>query len=182
MAADSLTCFGDDHVVPSDNSPTQKIRQLGDAVIGISGWAIYQSILDDHLRAQSSPDLSSETTIFRFFMTFWKALHDDYPFVNDQANSRDSPFGDLDSSFLIASPGGLFKVSSDAEVSRFHRYYAIGSGSEYALGALGAINDSEPDGEVAAREAVRVASLFDTHCGGDAYVLTVPLQSGRTGA
>ena len=50
--------------------------------------------------------------IFTFFLDFWRALHDQYTFVNDQAATNATPFGDLDSTFLIANAGGIFNILS----------------------------------------------------------------------
>ena len=102
-----------------------------------------------------------------------QALHKRYPFVNDQAQSRDSPFGDLDSSFLIANAAGIFKVSHDMDVCSFQQYYAIGTGADYALGAFLNLYDTDLETEVVARRAVETAVQFDVHCGGDLDVLSV---------
>ncbi|MHC5024213.1 MAG: Ntn hydrolase family protein [Planctomycetota bacterium] len=175
MAADSLTCFGDDHCVPSENARTSKIRRLGDSIVGSAGWAVYDRILSDFLADREGPlDLSSESAIFTFLMDLWAALHKRYSFVNDQAQSRDSPFGDLDSSFLIANACGIFKVSHDMDVCSFRQYYAIGTGADYALGAMLNLHDGDADAETLACRAVETATQFDVHCGGEIDVLTVP--------
>lgn len=63
-------------------------------------------------------------------MLFWKELHEQYNFVKDQSNEEDpSPFGDLDATFLITNPNGIFYVSSNMSVSKFEKYFAIGAGS-----------------------------------------------------
>ena len=101
-------------------------------------------------------------------------MRDGYPFVNDQANSKDTPFTDLDSSFLVAGRGGLFKVSSDLGVTGFEQYAAIGSGSEYALGAIEALWNHLDDDDALIREAVKVACRLDVHCGGQIDLVHVP--------
>lgn len=172
MAADSLTCFGDSRQIPPDNASTSKIRRIGDALVGSAGWAVYDRILDHWLDENDPPDLSDDRAIFAFFLDFWKALHDRYPFVNDQSQGKDSPFGDLDSSFLIASAGGLYKVSHDMDVCRFEQYYAIGSGSEYALGSMYSTWD-ELDADGIADVAVRAAISYDVQCGGEPRTLAL---------
>lgn len=173
LAADTLTCFGDSHRVPQSNAITPKIRRIGGVVVGGSGWGVYDRILDAHLAEQPDPPLSNEPEIFAFFMDLWRVMHDKYSFVNDQAGSKDSPFGDLDSSFLVGSPHGIYKVSPDMDVSRFDQYYAIGSGAEYALGALYNLYEWEESGEIIARSAVESAIAFDVYCGGEITVMQV---------
>jgi len=174
MAADSLTCFSEDEQLPQDNSRSAKIIRVGHSILGGAGWGIYDDILGDFLADRDPPAFDSERSIFQFFLELWKALHDKYTFVNDQASSKDSPFGDLDSSFLIANRSGLYRVCSDLCVSRFQRYYAVGSGSEYAMGAMHALFDDTLDAAQIAERSVRSAIAFNVYCGGEIDVLEVP--------
>ncbi|MCZ6836700.1 MAG: hypothetical protein O7G85_13060 [Planctomycetota bacterium] len=173
MAADTLSSFGEAEMSPTANSRTDKIYRFGSSILGSTGWAVYDDILSHYVSRHEMPDLTTKTAIFSFFMQFWKDLHESYPFVNDQAINKESPFGDLDSSFLFANANGIFKVSSDMCVSPFNQYYTIGSGSEYALGALYNLYDALDDPAEIARYAVRTACQFDVHCGGEIDVLEV---------
>ena len=174
LAADSQTSFGDSQRIPSVNCRTRKVRRVGDALLGAAGWGVYDYIFDNFLEEGPEPDLTDDRAIFAFFLDLWKALHEKYPFVNDQSQGKDSPFGDLDSSFLIASRTGIYKVSHDLDVCSFDQYYAIGSGAEYAMGALHALYDGGGDPVALARAAVEAAIQFDVHCGGDPDVLELP--------
>lgn len=173
MAADSLTSFGEGSIVPQENSKTRKMYRLGDSIIGAAGWALYDDILNDYLDGEPAPDLSSPRRIFAFFIDLWKALHEDYTFVNDQAQSKDTPFGDLDTTFLIVNHAGIFKVSSDLGVTPFERYDAIGSGSEYAFGAIHTLYPTGLDAAEIATRAVHTAMAFDATCGGETALLAV---------
>lgn len=164
MAADSLYVFGQERV-PAGNSRAEKIMRVNGALIAVTGWSIYANILEDLLTEPESPSLANGRQIFSFFVDFWQVLHERYAFVNDQSNDKDSPFGDLDASFLIANPDGIFKVSNDSAVSRFDQYYAIGSGSPYTLGALHQLYDGPDDAETLARRGVETAIQFDVYCG-----------------
>ena len=55
MASDTLTCFGDSQRVANINSPCEKIRRLGPVILGSTGWAIYDDILENspHISAAS---------------------------------------------------------------------------------------------------------------------------------
>ena len=59
------------------------------------------------------------------------------------------------------------------DVSRFEQYYAIGSGAEYALGALYNLYEWEQSAEIIARGAVETAIAFDVYCGGEINVSAV---------
>jgi ATP-dependent protease HslVU (ClpYQ) peptidase subunit len=170
MAADSLTSFGDGLRVPPNNCSVAKIRRVNGSLLGAAGWGIYDCIVDHFLAGNQPAELGDQREIFSFFLALWKALHDRYPFVNDQAHSRDTPFGDLDATFLVANRGGIFKVSHDMDVCRFNRYFAIGSGADYALGAMFNLYEGGDDAAAIARRAVLTAIEFDMHCGGDVLV------------
>lgn len=173
IAADSLTVFGDSERSPAENCHTPKLFRIGSSIFSVTGWAVYDDIIRDLMtQEETPPDLEGPRQIFAFFMRLWKQLHEHYPFVNDQAQSKESPFGDLDSSFLIANPAGIYKVSSDMGVTRFLQYYAIGSGAEYALGAVHCLYD-ELDAAAIARRGVETAIAFDVHCGGKVDLMTI---------
>ena len=150
LATDSQTSLGAERV-PPENCADAKYRRIGSAYLAATGWTLYSNILEDFLRRRRAvPRLSDEMRIFAFFNELWHVLHEDYSFVKDQAGEREnddggSPFGSLDSSFMVVSSKGIFSVSTDLAVARFERYFAIGSGSNYAVGAMHALYDSDAD-------------------------------------
>jgi ATP-dependent HslUV protease subunit HslV len=173
MGADTLTVFGDSECVPAENNSSIKCFRLGNSIFGGTGWALYDDILIDYLADKPDPDLTTSAAIFAFFMDFWRALRERYTLVNEQAANRDAPFGDLDSSFLIANRGGIFKISSDMGITRFNHYYAIGSGAEFALGALHVLRSQPGSLENLVRQAVETAMTFDLNSGGTCDILAV---------
>jgi len=173
MAADSLVTLGDRRI-PTASLAVQKIRQVGEALVALAGWNVYDDVLTDYLTSRRGVRLKTRTEVFAFFNEFWKALHKDYAFVNDSVEASDSPFGSLDSTFLVQNASGIFVVTSDMGVLPFDRFYAIGSGAPYSLGALEAIYDSELDAEAIARQAVDIAIRLDTSCDGPVSVREVP--------
>ncbi len=165
LASDLQSNFGD-FTVPPSNHRASKVRKIGASLLGSTGWGLYDNILDDYLARQQAVDLADETSIFGFFVQFWKELHQVYSFVNDQCAGDESPFGDLDATFLVGSRRGIFYVSGNMSVSRFEQYFAIGSGADFALGALHALYSEKKDARFLARKAAEAALEFDTKCGG----------------
>jgi len=165
MAADTQSNFGAE-VQPPDNLSTIKIRRVGKSLLGRSGWGVYDNILVDLLGRGETPELDDREKIFRFFTDLWKVLHQRYAFVNDQSKRKDGPFGDLGGSFLVANANGIFYVASNLGVTRFEKYYAIGAGADYSLGALYQLYDGASDAERIARSAVETAIAFSVRCGG----------------
>ena len=173
IAADSQINFGSVKVPLNNYRPT-KVRRVGTSYLAMSGWGIYENIFAAYLSKSKSPRLDSEKAIFRFFMEFWRDLHEQYSFVNDQSHQEDpSPFADLDASFLVASRKGIFHVSGNMTVTTFEQYAAIGSGADYALGALHALYEEDLDAAALAGRACGSAMAFNIYCGGEIDVLTV---------
>jgi ATP-dependent protease HslVU (ClpYQ) peptidase subunit len=171
MAADTQNSFGANRV-SHDNGGVTKLRRVGRAIVGTTGWGIYENILDDYLHAGDPPDLTSRTGIFTFFCALWKALHEHYPFVNDQGDRNDSPFGNLDASFLVAAETGIYYVAPDMSVSEFRQYFAVGSGADFSLGAAYNLYPQQIDASEIARRSVATASAFNLYCGGSIELMT----------
>ena len=121
IAADTQDNFGDLRP-PAENHEALKLREVGDAVLGCSGWALYDDIFGHYLAKQKRVRLGNRRSIFDFFVRFWKELHRNYSFVNDQTGKEhESPFANLDATFLVASPAGIFLISSNMSVSEFRQ-------------------------------------------------------------
>jgi len=67
---------------------------------------------------------------------------------------------------LIANPYGIFGVSGHRTVQEFSRFYAYGSGSDYALGSMWTTYDSQNiSAETIARKSIEAAAEFDDGTG-----------------
>jgi len=173
MVADSQVSFGS-MSFPGSNLKVEKIRKIGESYFASTGWGLYDDIIDNYLVDKPDVELLSRRSIFEFFLGLWKALHDKYNFVNDQSDSEhDSPFGDLDATFLVVNKAGIFMIDSDLSITQFEQYYAIGSGGDYSLGVIHALYDEKLDATEIAQKAVTTAIAFDTKCGGDVMVCEV---------
>ena len=173
IAADTQSNFGDRRV-GVDNHRAPKIRKLGNTYIAITGWGIYDDILRDYQARTPRPRLRTEKDVFAFYMKLWKQLHERYSLVNDQPHQDDqSPFGDMDAAFLVVNRDAIMHVSGNMSVSRFEKFYAVGSGADFALGTLHALYDRVADAEELAREACATAMVYDVFCGGDIDVFVV---------
>ena len=180
LATDSQTNLGSERV-PAENLSGPKYMQIGDAYMAATGWTLYSNILADVLgRRRAPPRLDSEVNIFKFFTRLWEDLHERYNFVKDQADDADSPFGSLDSTFLVVCARGIFGVASDLSVLRYERYFAIGSGAPIALGAVHAQYELERDAETIARGAALAAIDHDVYCGPPVHVAAVRERAARS--
>lgn len=176
MAADSQSNFGSQKF-SDDNLSDMKILRHNKSLIGFSGWTLYDNILKDFLskKANGSLRLNTTASVYSVFRKFYSALSKDYAFNDEHNRSKEdsSPFADLDTNFLIANKSSIFLISDDLCVSSFNQFYAVGSGSEYALGALYTLYSKDLDANQIAYEAVEAASHYDIYCGGKTTVLSV---------
>ncbi|MEM8485213.1 MAG: hypothetical protein AAF564_06665 [Bacteroidota bacterium] len=165
IASDSLTTFGGLHV-SQENYSSIKIRKIGNSYVAMSGYSIYKNILDEYLKDRKAVKLSNKKEIYRFILKFWKELKDNYAFVNNQSGKKSQPFADLNSMFMVLNKNGIFTISGNMTVTKFNQYYAIGSGSDYCLGALHALYDTKLSARAIAKKAVDAGITFDPWCGG----------------
>jgi ATP-dependent protease HslVU (ClpYQ) peptidase subunit len=173
LATDTQSTFGTTRV-PSNMNVSTKVRKIGSSYLATTGWGLYEDVLDDFLAKRKIRKLTDRKSIFHFYQKLWKDLHSVYSFVNDQCGNKDeTPFGHLDSSFLVTNRNGIFYVAPDMSVTQFSRFFAIGSGGLYSLGALHGLYDGGKSARELAGKAVEAAIAFCAYCGGETQFCTV---------
>src|SRR4249920_691771 len=160
IAADTLTKWGSAKESAAYITNHEKVLRVGDSYLAITGSATFKMVLKDYFESATDVRLSTTPEIFRAWNQLHSALKERY-FLMPEEDKEDA----LESSrmdVLIANPRGIFGVSGHRTVQEFSRFYAYGSGSDYALGALySAYDDAARDAEQLARHAVEAAAEFD---------------------
>lgn len=137
-----------------------KIVTNGDVTFGFAGSVRVLNILK-HAHLPKAPVTNKRSVIEKWAITklipaMRKALRDE-----EAAEILDGEVS-THSSLIVSVRGKLFELGSDLSYStNSARIYSIGSGSSYALGALGC--GATPG------QAVEVAAYFDSFTGGDIY-------------
>jgi ATP-dependent protease HslVU (ClpYQ) peptidase subunit len=161
IAADTLTKWGSGKESSKYIANHEKILRVGDSFIGITGCATFMLVLEDYFtERKSNVKLSNVNEIFRTWHEMHPVLKEHYFIVpeEDKEDALESTRVDV----LIANPYGIFGVTVHRTVQEFSRFYAYGSGSDYALGALYArYDDPAQSAESLARLAVEAAAEFD---------------------
>jgi ATP-dependent HslUV protease subunit HslV len=164
IAADSLTSFGDLRFASEYDADYDKIIKKQDAHIGIVGSAAHHLVMESILSDKKiKTDFSSKLAIFETFRSLHPILKDKY-FLNAK-DEEDDPYESTHIDALIASPHGIFGVHALREVSAYTRFWSIGSGSEYALGAMFAVYDDYETAEEIAAAGVKAGAEFNTSSG-----------------
>lgn len=153
-----------------------KVLSVVGSFIACAGFTVYRNILAHYLRQGAvRPRLADEGQVLEFFLKFWRAMKEDYHFVNDSSDvNSPSPFADLGAEFIVANSAGIFKVKEILSVSRFTSYCAIGSGASHAEGALHVAYGRFSTAREVATAAMDAALAFDAASGGEVMIYEVP--------
>jgi ATP-dependent protease HslVU (ClpYQ) peptidase subunit len=163
IAADSMTTWGG-HIRERNGYEVsnEKIFPYHDSYIGMVGFAGHQMVLRSYLSGlKERADLSSAETIFEFWRKMHRELKDQY-FVNPR-DDKDDPYESSRILALICNPYGIFYITDMRSVTNFSKFWAIGSGQEYALGALYANYDRYAHPLDIAKASLAAACEFDVH-------------------
>jgi len=165
IAADTLTKWGTGKESAAYIANNNKIVAAGDTFIGASGSATFKTIMHDYFsRAKTKARFGSTLEIFRTWQAFHEVLKNEYFLVttSDKDDSLESSRFDV----LLANPHGIFGVGAHRTVQEYVKFYAIGSGTDVALGAMyGVYDDPKRSAEDVARFAIEAAAEFDDATG-----------------
>lgn len=162
IAADSLTSFGDTRQPAEFVSDHEKIIQFAEQnYIGIVGSAAHHLVMRNLLdRHADKIDFSDRAGIFESMRQIHPVLKDEY-FLNSKDEDDDS-YESSRVDALIMNPTGIFGLYSLREVDQYTRFWAIGSGAEFALGAMRVAYDLLDDATAIAGAGIEAGACFDT--------------------
>jgi ATP-dependent protease HslVU (ClpYQ) peptidase subunit len=160
IAADSLTTFGSTRLAPAYDRHPQKILAYRDAWIGIAGSAAHQLVLENLLARHPDLDLNGKAAIYEAFRKLHPLLKEE-AFLNPKEED-DDPYESSQMTLMIANPSGVYAVYSMREVFEFDRFWAIGSGRDFALGAMYSLYAKSKSAAAVAEAAVQAGAEFDT--------------------
>jgi len=160
IAADSLTTFGTTRLAPAYDRSPQKIVQYRDSFIGVAGSAAHQLVLENLLERNDKLDFDGRPAIYETFRKLHPMLKEE-AFLNPK-EEEDDPYESSQMTVMIANPSGIFAVYSMREVFEFDRFWAIGSGRDFALGAMYTIYAKSKTAAAVAEAGVTAGAEFDT--------------------
>jgi ATP-dependent HslUV protease, peptidase subunit HslV len=165
VAADSLYSYGSTHIKAEYLTKRTKILKFGDSFVGIVGATAHETVLE-HLfeKHKSKISFSSKKEIFQTYLRLHPILKEEY-FLNTSEGNDDDEYESSQIDALIVNPNGIFGIYTWREVYEFEKFWALGSGRDYALGALFAVYDSFDEPEQIAEAAIKAACEFDDGCG-----------------
>lgn len=164
IAADSLTSFGDTKQAAEYVTDSDKILRFtgvaSENFMGIVGSAAHQLVMQSLIINHSDKiDFSNRLTIFNTLKTIHPILKEEY-FLNSKEEDDDS-YESSRVDALIMNANGIFGLYSLREVDQYSRFWAVGSGSEFALGAMHAVYEQLDDAEQIAKAGITAGATFD---------------------
>ena len=159
IAADSLTTFGDTRLSAEHDRSFDKIVRYRDTYVGLCGSAAHQLVFESLLKAHADLDFGSKAAIFETFRKLHPILKEQH-FLNPK-EEEDDPYESTQITALVASEHGIFGVYSMREVFEYTKFWAVGSGREYALGAMHAQYPRLKTAAAIAKAGIEAGATFD---------------------
>jgi len=176
IATDSLVTFGDTRLAHGyeDND---KLFKVGDSWFGMAGTTAHFPVLRRALNAMPKDELklNSRDEVFDTFLKLHPKLKESF-FLNTKEEDSD-PYESSQLTALIANPNGIFGVYSYREVFEFDRFWAIGSGRAFALGAMYTAFDRIKSARELAELGVGAGCEFDKNSDGPIKAQTIKLKT-----
>ena len=177
IAADSLTTFGDTRLGRQYKGEHDKILEINDSFIGLCGSSAHPLVISSLLPKLEDARLGSRMEVYETF----RRLH---PILKEQGylnpkEDEDDPYESSQITALIANASGIYGVYSYREVFDYDRFWGIGSGRNFALGAMFAAYDRCKTAAEVAKIGVMAGAEFDTATQGPIVLNTVKLARSR---
>lgn len=175
IAGDSLVTFGDTRLAHGYEA-NEKLFKVGESWFGMSGTTAHFPVLRRALNGLSPEELrlGSRDEVFDTFLRLHPKLKDTF-FLNTKEEDSD-PYESSQFTALIANPKGIFGVYSYREVFEFDRFWGIGTGRAFALGAMYAGFDKVKTARDLAELGVRSGCEFDKNSQTPIHVHTIKLK------
>lgn len=173
IAADTLTTFGNTRLPAAMDNSHDKILHIADSHIGVCGSAAHHLVLANLLGKSPDVKLNSKEAIFETFRKLHPVLKEEC-FLNPKEDEED-PYESSQITALIINSSGLYGIFSMREVFEYTQYWAIGSGHEFALGAMQHCYSRFDSATDIARAGVEAGIAFDKNSAAPITLYSVTL-------
>lgn len=176
IASDSLVTFGETKLPPGYEA-NAKLFSVAGSIVGAVGSTAHFPVLRQSLAElpKAELQLTSRDGLFETFTRLHPKLKERF-FLNTKEHDSD-PYESSQFSILVANAFGIFGVESYREVFEFERFWAIGSGRRFALGAMHAAYGRAKTAREVAEAGVLAGCEFDTSSAGPVRLHTFKLKT-----
>jgi ATP-dependent protease HslVU (ClpYQ) peptidase subunit len=176
IGADTLTTFGDTRLSHPYKRAHDKILHFHGSWIAVCGSSAHHLVLENIFAEMKELKLGSRAEIFETFRKIHPILKEKC-FLNPKEED-DDPYESSQITALIANNTGIYGVYSYREVFDYDRFWAAGSGRNFALGAMYAGYHRAKNAAEIARSGVAAGIEFDKSSAAPFEVHTIKLKRG----
>jgi ATP-dependent protease HslVU (ClpYQ) peptidase subunit len=177
IAADSLTTFGDTRLGRQYKGEHDKILRIDGSWIGLCGSSAHHLVISSLLPKLEDVRLGNRMEVYETFRRLHPVLKEQ-GYLNPKED-EDDPYESSQITALIANGTGIYGVYSYREVFDYDRFWGIGSGRNFALGAMFSAYDRCKTAAEVAKIGVMAGAEFDTATQGPIVLHTVKLARSR---
>ena len=176
IACDTQISFGSTAVTSIHIANSNKLHRVNDSIMGIVGWNTLSDMVDHLILTQpDSFKLSSRMDIYTTLLQLHATMKSDY-FLSTKGKDNSQPVESSQFNAIIINPHGLFEITKLREVNEYRQYWSVGSGRQYALGAMHAVYSQTGTASEIVLAGVAAGCEFDQSCALPAYVEVLKLQ------
>lgn len=177
IAADTLTTFGDIRLGSDLDVNHSKIQTFGKSYMGIVGSAAHTLVAERAFNDKDvKADFSNRDTTFDTLIRLHPVLKERY-FLNPKDTDED-PYETSQIDAVFINKNGIFAMYTLREVYEYTKFWAVGSGACYALGAMHAVYDRLKSAKDIAIAGASAGAHFDTSSAPPIQTQTIKLTSG----
>jgi ATP-dependent HslUV protease subunit HslV len=174
IASDSLVTFGDTRLSNAYEA-NNKMFQIGESYVTLAGSAAHFPVMRKLLTGMGEDcKLGSRDEVFDTFSKVHQILKENY-FLNTKEED-DDPYESSQIAALVANPSGIYGIYSYREVFCFDRFWGIGSGRNFALGAMYAAYDKVATAREIAEIGVNAGAEFDKSSAGPFRIVSFKMR------
>ena len=160
LAADSLTTCGDLKLSEKYDAYSDKIFSSGKNRISMAGTPAHELVMRHLLvKHRKKLDFTSRDSIFASFLAMHELLKEKY-FLNPKEEDH-SPYESSWMDVMIVNESGIYSVFSLREVFEYRKFWAIGAGAEFALGAMYTCYEELDDPQAIAEKGIEASAEFN---------------------
>lgn len=176
LGADTLSCLGSLRQKAHHIVNKTKITKIGDTFIGLTGTSASLVVMNSYFSNPERPrDFSSTDAIFETFRHAHHYLKNEYFMAANP--DKDDEYETTQFYGLAANAHGIFAIYSFRSAQQFTRFWAAGSGRDYALGAMQTMFEKCRTAEEVVRIGLEAAAEFDNATGAPYEIHTVRLKA-----
>ena len=150
-----------------------KLLTFGENIIGLSGTVAIKQMFEDLFETSAPVTFTSRQEIFRWILAQQSKLKSDYFLKTDAGNNKNQVTESSWISGLIASPHGIYGIGAYREIIEYSKFWAIGSGGDFALGAMEILYEQDLSAAEIAEAGAVTATKFNPACAMPVLVRTM---------